>query len=41
MEPGPIAWRDIVEYADRAGLGRENTEALVAVITAMDAARRD
>ena len=36
MGPGPIPWRDIVAYADRAGLDRGEAEALVTIIRAMD-----
>ena len=38
MDQGPIAWRDVVDYGDRCGLDRGNTDALVVIITAMDRA---
>ncbi len=35
---GPIAWRDIILYADRAGLDPDVTEAFVVIIREMDGA---
>ena len=34
---GPIPWRDIIHYADRAGLARDVAEAFVVIIKEMDA----
>lgn len=38
MAPGPIPWRDIVAYADRIGLDRGETDALIEIISQMDTA---
>lgn len=36
MALGPIAWRDMIMYADRAGLAPDVTEAFVVIIKEMD-----
>ena len=41
MSHGPIPWRDIVAYADRAGLNDRESDVLVEVIQTMDAAWLD
>ena len=38
MGPGPIPWRDIVDYADRSRLDRVETAVFVDVISALDRA---
>lgn len=40
MELGPIPWLHMVEYADRAGLDAQMTEAFASIIEIMDAAFR-
>ena len=41
MTAGPIPWRDIVHYADRAGLDAEEAEAFTTIIRTMDRAWLD
>jgi hypothetical protein len=41
FSPGPIPWNHIRDYAEYAGLDRENTFAFEAIIRAMDGAYLD
>lgn len=41
MEPGPIPWRDIIDYGRREGLEEQEIDVLVVIIMAMDKAWRE
>ena len=41
MSAGPIPWRDIIDYGERAGLDPGEIEALVEIVRTMDGAWLD